>query len=194
MRSAKTAHAIGNYLAQADAHAAYRLPFENGRSFMVGQSHDGPRLTHTTVDSEHAVDFNMPANTPIVAARDGVVIATESTYHAGGGDRRLLSRANFVRVLHADDTMATYAHLAPGGVRVAVGEKVKAGTVIGRSGATGYSLGATGYSLGPHLHFVVQKLVGSSTGFTSVSVPIRFSSGDPPRTFTPRYRQMVTAD
>ena len=185
--ASETAHAIGNYLAQADARTLYRLPFENGRSFMVGQSHDGPRLTHTTVDSEHAVDFTMPANTPVVAARDGVVIGTESTHHAGGNDRRLLSRANFVRVLHADDTMATYAHLAPGGVSVAVGEKVKAGALIGRSGATGYSLG-------PHLHFVVQKLVGSSTGFTTVSVPIRFCSGDPPRAFTPRYRQMVTAD
>jgi murein DD-endopeptidase MepM/ murein hydrolase activator NlpD len=112
--ASETAHAIGNYLAQADARTLYRLPFENGRSFMVGQSHDGPRLTHTTVDSEHAVDFIMPVNTPVVAARDGVVIGTESAHHAGGNDRRLLSRANFVRVLHADDTIATYAHLAPG--------------------------------------------------------------------------------
>ena len=45
-----------------------------------------------------------------------------------------------------------------------------------------------------HRAGLVQKLVGSSTGFTSVSVPIRFSSGDPPRAFTPRYRQTVTAD
>ncbi|MBL8374529.1 M23 family metallopeptidase [Accumulibacter sp.] len=185
--ASETAHAIGNYLAQADARAVYRLPFEKGRSFMVGQSHDGPRLTHTTVDSEHAVDFIMPVNTPVVAARDGVVIGTESAHRAGGDDRQLFSRANFVRVLHGDDTIATYAHLAPGGVSVAVGQKVKAGTVIGRSGATGYTLG-------PHLHFVVQGLVGDSTGFMTVSVPIRFSSGDPPRAFTPRYRQTVTAN
>src|SRR5690625_5722784 len=58
-------------------------------------------------------------------------------------------RANFVRILHDDGSMALYAHLDYGGVSVRDGQRVKRGQRIGRSGNTGFSTG-------PHLHFVVQ--------------------------------------
>ena len=143
--------------------------------------------THNTDDSEYAVDFTMPENTPIVAARDGVVIETESANRLGSKDRSLLAAANYVRILHADETVATYAHLAPDGVRVRAGERVSAGTVIGLSGATGYASG-------PHLHFVVQKLVRRNEGFAMASVAIRFYVGNPPHVFEPKFRQLATAD
>jgi len=44
------------------------------------------------------------------------------------------------------------------------------------------------------LHSVVQKLLGSGEGFNRVSLPIRFYTGNPTRSFVPRYRQTVTAD
>ena len=185
--STQATFSIGNFHATPDPRATYRLPFANGRSFVISQAPGGPLTTHTADDSEHAVDFTMPENTPVVAARDGVVIETEATNRFGGKDRGLLAMANYVRILHADETVATYAHLAPGGVRVRPGERVSAGTVIGQSGATGYTSG-------PHLHFVVQKLVRRNDRFAMVSVPFRFSVGDPPHVFTPKFGQLATAD
>jgi murein DD-endopeptidase MepM/ murein hydrolase activator NlpD len=185
--SSEAVHVIGSYRARPDENFAYRLPFADGHRAVVSQSPDGPRLTHDTADSEYAVDFAMPAGTPVVAARDGLVIEAEFANRAGGQDRRLLARANVVRVLHTDGSIASYAHLAHvARAPVAVGEKLQAGAVIG-------GVGATGYSGGPHLHFVVQKVVGGSTGFAAVSLPVRFLLGSPPRAASVAYRQQLRA-
>ncbi len=177
----------GNYRTNHDPGALYRLPFEDDRSFVIGQAPGGKISTHNTLDSEQAIDFTMPENTPIVAARKGVVIATEGSNQFGGQDKTMLSMANHVRILHADDSIATYAHLAPRGVVVGVGQRVEAGAVIGYSGSTGYSSG-------PHLHFAVHQLLRKSDGFGNISVPIRFYVGNPAYVFTPQYLQQVTAD
>lgn len=183
----QSTYKLGSFLALPDQRAIYRLPYENGRSFVISQAAGGPISTHHAADSRYAIDFRMPENTPIVAARGGVVIATEASYRRGGKEPALLSMANYVSILHVDDTVATYAHLAPGGVSVRVGERVLAGTPIGYSGATGYTSG-------PHLHFVVQKLVRAEEGFANVSLPLRFYVGLPPYAFEPAYRQLLTAD
>jgi hypothetical protein len=74
----ESTYQLGSFLAVPDARAVYRLPYENGRGFVISQAADGPLTTHHGEDSRYAVDFRMPENTPIVAARAGVVIATES--------------------------------------------------------------------------------------------------------------------
>lgn len=185
--STQSTYSIGNVFAEPDPRATYRLPYADGRSFAISQAAGGPPTTHQADDSAHAVDFTMPENTPVVAARDGVVIEAESGNRFGGKDKDLLAMANFVRILHADETVATYAHLAYGGVNVRPGDKVRAGAVIGLSGATGYASG-------PHLHFVVQKLVRRNERFTMVSIPVRFAVGNPPYTFEPKFGQFPTAD
>lgn len=185
--SSQSAYNLGNFHAQHDPQARYRLPFADGGSFVISQAADGPLTTHSAADSENAVDFTLPENTPIVAARDGTVIETEAANRYGGRDRVLLNMANYVRILHADETVATYAHLAPGGVTVAPGQRVTAGTLIGYSGATGYTAG-------PHLHFVVQKPAPTAQGFAMCSLALRFYVGNPPYVFEPRTRQLVTAD
>ena len=110
--SSQSAYNLGNFHAQHDPQARYRLPFADGGSFVISQAADGPLTTHSAADSENAVDFTLPENTPIVAARDGTVIETEAANRYGGRDRVLLNMANYVRILHADETVATYAHLA----------------------------------------------------------------------------------
>lgn len=177
----------GNFRALHDPGVSYRLPFADGQSFVISQAPGGPMATHNAPDSEQAIDFSMPENTPIVAARSGVVISAEGANRFGGRDKDFLGMANHVRILHADDSIATYAHLAPRGVVVGVGQRVAAGTVIGYSGSTGYSSG-------PHLHFAVHQLLRKSDGFGSISVPIRFYVGNPAHVFSPQYRQKVTAD
>ncbi len=178
---------VGNYYALHDVSARYRLPFQDGLSFPISQAPGGKISTHNTPDNAHAIDFVMPQYTPLVAARDGVVIEVQNDHLLGGKDRSLLSQANYIRILHADETFATYAHLATGGARVQPGQFISAGTLIGLSGATGYASG-------PHLHFVVQTLQRTQEGFQAKSVPVRFYVGTPPYIFEPEYQQMVTAD
>ena len=52
-------------------------------------------------------------------------------------------------IKHADDTFGVYWHMKHNGVLVKVGDKVKQGDDIARSGNTGNSSG-------PHLHFDVR--------------------------------------
>ncbi len=183
---------LGDYNARQEADAGYRLPWPEGLAFRVSQAADGPRKTHTTPDSLFAVDIPMPEGTPILAARDGVVIDTEADETDGGQTPDMLTKANAVRILHEDGTTATYAHLAHGGVFVYAGQRVSAGSRIGLAGSTGYSSG-------PHLHFAVQKVqkVGERAGgdsLSSVSLPFRFRVGNPPVSFEPRYGMLLKAD
>lgn len=132
------------------------------RALEVGQGWGGG-FSHRDAENRHAVDFAAPEGTPVLAARDGVVMQVEARFGDGGlradGDTR---RANFVRILHDDGTMALYAHLARDGLRVRPGERVRRGQPIAASGNTGYSGG-------PHLHFVVQ----ANRGLRLVSLPFR---------------------
>ncbi|NDY94901.1 peptidoglycan DD-metalloendopeptidase family protein [Wenzhouxiangella limi] len=159
----------------------YRPPFAPGESFTIGQAFGGA-FSHSDAQSFHAVDIAMPVGTAIHAARAGVVMDIARYFHRAGTDRdRDGPRANFVRILHDDGTMAVYAHLDYEGVRVHPGERVARGQYIGRSGNTGYSSG-------PHLHFVIQK----NRDMALVSVPFEFE-GAGGGAVTPRERLRLSA-
>jgi murein DD-endopeptidase MepM/ murein hydrolase activator NlpD len=86
-----------------------------------------------------------------------------SGFDRGGTDaKRYAQRANFIRVLHSDGTMALYAHLQENGVLVKPGQSVSLGQHIAYSGNTGFTSG-------PHLHFALQM----NTGMRLVSIPFR---------------------
>ncbi len=123
-------------------------------------------ITHTTRESQHAIDIAMPAGTDIHAARAGLVVEVESREFRSGLDAGL-GTANRVRILHDDGTFAIYAHLNRSSVRVRAGERVERGQYIADSGNTGYSSG-------PHLHFVVMR----NAGFEMQSVPVQFAGRD----------------
>ena len=116
----------------------------------------GGGYSHHDDENRYAVDLAVPEGTPVLAARDGVVmqVGTPPHHHHASG--------NFVRLLHDDGTMTVYAHLQPGGALVAPGARVRAGDRIGLSGNTGHSTG-------PHLHFAVQ----ANRGMQLVSLPFR---------------------
>jgi len=176
-----------NFAAAPPVSPLYRLPFPEGRGFRLGQSPGGPVTTHTTPDSRFAVDIPMPEGTPVLAARAGVVIETEAGQVAGGQRPELRDRANLVRILHGDGSMAVYAHLAPRGVYVIPGQEVSAGSPLGLSGNTGYSSG-------PHLHFAVVHQAPAGEGFAEVSLPFSFYVGEPPTAFSPQFGLLVRAD
>jgi murein DD-endopeptidase MepM/ murein hydrolase activator NlpD len=177
----------GSYNVRHDPLTPYRLPWPEGRSFVIGQAPGGPIVTHTTPANRNAVDIPMPEGAPIHAARAGVVFQTVAENDAGGTEEAYRSKANVVRVLHADGTVGNYVHLKHGGVAVKDGERVEAGALLGYAGNTGLSTG-------PHLHFAVTRVVRKGDELEEVSEPFRFYVGDPPRLFTPRSGQSVRAD
>ncbi|WP_425478226.1 M23 family metallopeptidase [Pseudoxanthomonas winnipegensis] len=140
--------------------AVYRLPFD--APVRVDQG-PGGHFSHDDAENADALDFALPEGTPILAARAGVVLQVQDGFEHGGPQREALrGRSNFIRILHADGSMALYAHLQPEGILVRPGESVAAGQRIGLSGNTGFSSA-------PHLHFVVQI----NAGMRLVSVPAR---------------------
>jgi len=141
----------------------YRLPYALATEFIVSQAYPDV-VTHSDGANRYAIDFVMPVGTGIYAARSGIVIEVASDHYESGVDLAADGpRANIVRILHADGTMALYAHLNWNSIRVAPGQRVARGEYLADSGNTGFSTG-------PHLHFVVQR----NAGGIMESVPIVF--------------------
>ncbi|MFO3703558.1 M23 family metallopeptidase [Xanthomonas codiaei] len=138
----------------------YQLPFRD-RPVQVDQGYGG-HFSHADLPNWYAVDFTLPQGTPVLAAREGVVMELRQDVTDGSADDPAAGGGNLVRLLHADGSMALYAHLAPGGVAVRLGQRVDTGERLGASGNTGYSTAA-------HLHFSVQR----NAGLQLVSVPFR---------------------
>lgn len=53
----------------------------------------------------------MPIGIDVIAARGGIVIEREEDYVLNGTDEKFKCKANVIRVLYPDGTIATYAHL-----------------------------------------------------------------------------------
>jgi hypothetical protein len=142
-------------------------PFAPQEQYPISQGFQGER-THLTPDSEFAIDIAMPVGTAIHAARSGTVMDVEEDFNRGGTNlEKFGDKANHVRVLHQDGTMAIYAHLDLASVNVRPGASIRAGQKIARSGNTGFSSG-------PHLHFVIQQ----NTGMKLISIPFKFQTTD----------------
>jgi murein DD-endopeptidase MepM/ murein hydrolase activator NlpD len=94
----------------------------------------GPRGNHF----HPGVDFPAPSGTRVFAARSGRVTWAASRT---GGYGKLVS------IAHGGGVRTMYAHLSS--IAVVRGQRVVAGTLLGR-------VGSTGLSTGPHLHFEVR--------------------------------------
>ncbi len=158
----------------------YAPPFASGQRFPVGQAFDGA-FSHQHPQSRYAVDISLPLGTPVRAAREGVIMEIADDFLDSGTDQKYRERANAVRVLHADGTMAVYAHLQADSVRVRPGQQVERGAWLANSGNTGFSTG-------PHLHFAIQR----NAGMELVSVPFEFAGPDG-RGITPVERSWLIA-
>jgi murein DD-endopeptidase MepM/ murein hydrolase activator NlpD len=172
---------LGDPQAQHKPPQPYRVPFATDLTFPVAQGFHGV-YSHNTPSSDYAVDIGMPEGTDIFAARDGVVMDVSNDFFSGGTDKdKFLDRANLIRIVHDDGTMAVYGHLRLESAQIPVGARVKRGQLIAKSGNTGYSSG-------PHLHFVIQQ----NTGLKMISVPFEFS-GAGGQKIVPTQGMMLTA-
>jgi hypothetical protein len=138
---------------------------------------------------------------PVLAAADGVVVATASdqsenaamlrrpdesleaygarVQEAQGG---FLSRGargiagNFVVIDHENGEYSLYAHLQPGSVKVRAGERIAVGTPLGK-------LGSSGNSTEPHLHF---QVCDGPDPLTCAGIPVQFQDVTLPYADYPR--------
>lgn len=141
---------------------AYALPFPSDRHYLLTQGFNG-QYSHQHEQSRYAVDIAMPEGSKVLAARGGVVMDIAKDFYGGGASSKNIARANYVRIVHNDGSMAIYAHLQLEAVKVAKGQRVKKGQLLGLSGSTGFSTG-------PHLHFAVQI----NDGLKLKSIPFKW--------------------
>jgi murein DD-endopeptidase MepM/ murein hydrolase activator NlpD len=101
-------------------------------------------------------DFAVPSGTQVVAAHGGTVVKAGGN---GAGDGP--AYGNAVVIKHGNGTYSQYAHLSK--VKVRIGQVVKTGQEIARSGNTGNSSG-------PHLHFEIR----TTPNYGSAVDPVKF--------------------
>ena len=116
----------GSFLRPVDAGIRLTAAFAGTRRF-----NSGPVKTH------RGADFGAPQGTPVKAMNSGRVILARNLFYDG----------NLVTIDHGQGLLSLYLHLSK--MEVNVGDVVKAGQTIGRSGSTGRASG-------PHLHLQVK--------------------------------------
>ncbi|MFY0607391.1 MAG: M23 family metallopeptidase [Cyclobacteriaceae bacterium] len=148
---------IGDVTAEHNDDYVYRLPFPKGQEYLVGQSYN----EFPTHINQFAIDFNMDEGTKISAIRDGVVLQVVDKHSKGCPNESCSKYNNYIMVRHEDGSIADYSHIQKKGALVQLGDSVKAGQVIAKSGSTGWASG-------PHLHLEVYVM--RFTGQESVKV------------------------
>ena len=120
----------------------FNLPLKKG-SYTVTSPFGNRTAPNAAAGNYHeGIDLAVPMNSNVYATREGVVFA--SGYDPSAG--------NYIFIYHGNGIFSNYFHLSRATVKI--GERVKAGEVIAKSGSTGNSTG-------PHLHFgISHKLWG----------------------------------
>jgi len=147
----------------------YALPFDPADHYKLLQGPLGTFSHQAGSGNDYAYDWAMPEGSVVLAAREGVVIGVRSDSAAHGVGERFKNSANYIIIRHADGTYGEYLHLQANAALVKLGESVRAGQPIGRSGNTGYTSR-------PHLHFGVFRIRDDQTR-ESLPVKVRTGSG-----------------
>mgnify|MGYP001362503966 CR=1 FL=1 len=176
--SFQTLSVLGDPAANHRPGNGYQSPLPPGKPFLITQAFHGT-TSHQGPQNEYAIDIAVPIGTPVHAARGGIIMDVSNDFYDNGLSPEYAERANAIRILHDDGTMAVYAHLELESAQYPIGARVETGTMIAHSGNTGYSTG-------PHLHFVIQQNIG----FELRSIPFSFYTADNIR-FTPQQGDLL---
>lgn len=95
------------------------------------------------------IDYQAPLGSPVVAARDGIVIKAASGCLDFGDKWCGEQYGNWIEIDHGNGAIAIYAHLLDGSITVQEGMKVRKNQEIAK-------VGSSGWSTGPHLDFRIR--------------------------------------
>ncbi|SHF38838.1 Murein DD-endopeptidase MepM and murein hydrolase activator NlpD, contain LysM domain [Fodinibius roseus] len=139
------------------------LPYPVGEGYSVlrgncaGSEHEG--------DIRFSYDFDMPVGSSVTAARLGVVKEVVEDFENFNGEG---NGVNKIEIQHSDNSRSSYENLDKSSALVRVGQFVREGEIIAKSGASGLNHGET-----PHLHFHVLD------GITRETRPVTFRNTEP---------------
>ncbi|GAX20533.1 hypothetical protein FisN_3Hh618 [Fistulifera solaris] len=152
-------------------------------SFLCTQGIHG-HLTHFFSGNLHAIDFQCPVGTPLLAVADAVVVQVQDHHECTGIAVTNLFHWNSI-LLQVKNTppdkplFVEYVHIQS--ASVSVGDQVQAGQVIGASGSVGFSPE-------PHLHFAAYR----SDHPTAPTVQVSFAGKRGP--YIPRAHEWYNDD
>jgi murein DD-endopeptidase MepM/ murein hydrolase activator NlpD len=145
------------------AHRLYKLPFAAGKTVLMEDGYWDDPLGHPswTGHTDYSLDFTMPENEPVLAARAGrvlTIVNPETTCGRAGadGNSMVIGRLDSVPAVNANWqakkfwSRDLYLHIAKN-VPVAVGQWVEQGQVIAYNSCTGQG----GTTPPFHVHFEV---------------------------------------
>lgn len=145
-------------------HRLFQCLLPPRRIFQDGELVQGVGGAHTHQNELlYAYDFALAEGTPVLAAREGFVVATCDEFKSGGPRPELRPFANYLVIRHDDGLYSRYYHLAHASICVKVGERVEPGDVVAGSGNTGFSSG-------PHLHFDVVDVLPTETSVLQLMI------------------------
>lgn len=141
----------------------YQLPFPKSTKFKIAKP-KGDYAHENFPEIKYAIDFVVPADTPVLAIKSGKVTNLKNDSNEWGLDfNKYADKVNFVEIEHENETFAEYFHLGKDKVKVKIGDKIKAGDLIAY---TGFS----GLMDRPHLHLNVFRIRNGK----AISIPIGF--------------------
>lgn len=170
------------FLFTSSGWACYQLPFPAKFKTRITQSWHG-QFSHRP-PYQYSWDLDSKRDTPIHAARSGVVIKSVDTFVQGGGDEKFKPFANHIILKHSDGEHSLYSHLSPHSSLVEVEEKVKRGQLLAKSGCTGWCSA-------PHLHFEIFRYSGHIKG-QRITLPRAILTEAGPVTFAKVGDQLTT--
>jgi murein DD-endopeptidase MepM/ murein hydrolase activator NlpD len=145
------------------AQSPYVLPYPVGSEYTVLQSYCSRVGSHA---NQLAYDFMMPIGSPVVAARDGIVLDVVDAYPDSDRDE---SHFNYLFIQHDDGSVGFYAHVQLHSLEVRENEAVAAGQRIALSGSSGTPVA--------DLHFGVYQSWPIRDGF---DLPVNFKNAAGP--------------
>lgn len=115
-----------------------------------------------TPRAHQGIDLQANVGTPVYAVADGQIVGVNMGKDGYG----------FKITLKLGDKFAFYAHLSE--VFCTVGSQVTAGTLIGKTGASGNAVGMTTIAKGGHLHFEIRTKQNAGLGLSGRLDPLDF--------------------
>ena len=141
----------------------YVLPFPPGTIVKTGLTNCSKSYHGAAYPDRYAFDFNVDVGTPFYATRGGKVVLVINDQPSNGGGNK---SGNWLIIDHKDNTYSIYLHSPKNGIEVNIGDNIKQGDLLGKTGRSGLA----GY---PHLHYIV---VQNGYDWPYDAIPISFSN------------------